>query len=286
MKVIVSFIVFIVLLSIGLTILKNYDDLLGQLAWRKLEKVDTPLPEQSFSIDMVSDLPQPARRYFEYMITPGTPLKSSTTIEMGGRLGLGPKDRPDYMDMGAVQILTFPEGFVWKMKSGRGPMVLTGFDGLYKDKSWSRFWLMQSIPVGRAGGRSHRQADHRRSAFGRLAMETAMWAPGALLPSEIVSWTASDSDTAVATIKYDGLVQVVEIHVDDNGQPLKIETQRWSDVNPSNSYRPQPFGGFPSAFKEFNGYRLPTHVEGGHLIGTKDYFPFYIADIEKVTFGD
>jgi hypothetical protein len=49
-------------------------------------------------------------------------------------------------------------------------------------------------------------------------------------------------------------------------------------------FREQPFGGYLSGFREIAGYRLPMHVEGGNLIGTEDYFPFYKAEVERVRF--
>ena len=60
--------------------------------------------------------------------------------------------------------------------------------------------------------------------------------------------------------------------------------QRWSNANPDQVYREQPFGGYLSEFHEFGGYRLPTRVEGGNLIGTPDYFPFFKADVTAIRF--
>jgi len=286
MKVLISFIAFVILLSVASTLARNYDELLSHRTWKKLAKAQTSAPLDRFDKDMVSELPPPARKYFEYMILPGTPLKTTASIEMRGQLGLGPKAAPDYMDMSASQILAFPEGFIWRVKSGRGPMVLTGFDGLHKDASWARFWLMHAMPVGRAGGRSKQQKDHRRAAFGRLVAEAAIWTPAALLPSEMVSWSAIDANTAEVTAEYDGLTQTIEIHITENGRPLMVTLQRWTDANPTNTYQLQPFGGYLSAFKEYDGFYLPTHVEAGHFIGTDQYYPFYIADIQKIAFED
>jgi hypothetical protein len=145
---------------------------------------------------------------------------------------------------------------------------------------------MHAVPLGRAGGRSKHGGDHRRAAFGRLVAEAAFWSPAALLPSEYVQWAAIDDMTARASISYADLVQTVDITINDDGQPIKVVIPRWSDLNPDNTYKLQPFGGYLSAFKEFEGYRLPTHVEGGNFIGTEEYFPFYISDVKTVKFLD
>lgn len=285
MKAIISFVILVVILMIGLNFMRSYDELRSYLIWNKLEKI-TPKDPQYFSSKMVENLPVPARRYFEYMIKPGTQLKQVAEIKMSGRLGLGPKGAPDYMTMNANQIMALPEGFIWNVKTGRGPMVVTGSDGFYHDKSWSRFWLMHSIPLGRAGGHSPHRADHHRAAFGRLVAEAAFWSPAALLPSDTVKWEAIGPSHARATVRYQNLVQTVDIYIQDDGQPTHVIIPRWSDANPDATYQRQPFGGYLSVFKDFEGYRLPTHVEGGNFIGTDAYFPFYIADIEAITFLD
>jgi len=235
MKILISFVVLVVILMIGLNFMRSYDELRSYLIWKKLEKV-TLQKEDVFSPTMVENLPGPARRYFEYTMSPGTPLKRVSEIKMGGRLGLGP--------------------------------------------NWSLFWLMHSIPLGRAGGLSSRREDHRRAAFGRLVAEAVFWSPASLLPSETVSWEAIDTNAARATVRSGGLVQTVDIFLNKDGQPVRVIIPRWSDANPDNIYQLQPFGGYLSVFKEFEGYRLPTHVEGGNFIGTDRYFPFYIADVE------
>ena len=285
MKIFISFIVIVIILMIGLNVMRSYDELRTYLTWNKLEKI---APEQPTFFDpkMLENLPEPVRRYFEYTILPGTPLKRVAEIKMNGRLGLGPKEAPDYMKMSAHQIMVLPDGFIWNVKTGRGPMVVTGSDGFYSDESWSRFWLMHAVPLGRAGGRSPHRTDHHRAAFGRLVAEAAFWSPAALLPSDMVSWEAIEHNQARATVRYQNLVQSVDIHISENGQPTHIVIPRWSDANPENRYQLQPFGGYLSVFKEFEGYRLPTHVEGGNFIGSEHYFPIYIADVETIKFID
>ncbi|MDP1555016.1 MAG: hypothetical protein Q8L84_06115 [Hyphomonas sp.] len=46
----------------------------------------------------------------------------------------------------------------------------------------------------------------------------------------------------------------------------------------------KPFGGFLSEFREFDGYTLPTRVEGGNHFGTPDFFPFFKARVTAIRF--
>lgn len=229
-----------------------------------------------FDPAMVADLPDPARRYFEYTILTGTPLLTVADIEMTGQFSLGTKDAPNYMEMTARQVLGVPNGFVWKMSCGKGLMAMSGSDSA----GWTRFWLAGIAPVARFGG----NIDHARSAFGRYTAEATFWTPAALLPGPNVVWRVVDGDTAKVTITHDGFTQDVFITVTPEGQPTEVSFPRWSNANPDGIYRLQPFGGYLSEFREIDGFRLPTHVEAGNFFGTENYFPFYIADVKLLRF--
>ena len=235
-----------------------------------------PVAPPEFSPDMVADLPEPARRYFAFAIAPGTPLWTVAQIDMTGRFALGDKAEPNYIDMTAAQVLAAPQGFVWRMSGARGAMRVAGSDsGL-----WTRFWAMGVLPVARAGA----DDNLRRSAFGRMAAEAVFWTPAALLPGPDVTWQAVDAHTARVTLRRGDLEQAVDLTVDDDGRPQQVVFARWTNANPDRAWREQPFGGTLDGFRDFGGYRLPTHVEAGNQFGTDGYFPFFIAQVTDIRF--
>lgn len=235
-----------------------------------------PADPSRFTAAMLDGLPDPARRFFTFAIEEGTPLHTVAVLQMEGRFGLGGKADPKYLGMRAEQVLAAPDGLLWKMSGGDGMMRISGSDS----GAWTRFWLMGVLPVARAGG----TADHARSAFGRIAAEAVFWTPAAVLPGPDVTWSAVDDDTARVTLRRDGFEQSVDLTVGEDGRPLQVLLQRWSDANPDKVYRLQPFGGSLSAYRRFGGFRVPTHVEAGNFFGTGDYFPFFIADITSVAY--
>ena len=252
----------------------------GQAAERLL-RTPSVLPER-FDPALVVDLPEPARRYFLYTIRPGTRLRTTARITMGGTLGLGTPEEPGYRSMSADQVLAPPHGFVWRVRAGSGVLRMSGSDGLEGDHSWVRFWLLGLAPVVRSGG----TPDHWRSAFGRVVSEGAFWVPASLLPQNGVAWREIDAETAEATVTHRGVTQTVTIRVAEDGRPLWVSIPRWTDANPEGVYRIQPFGGFLDGFRDFDGYRLPTRVEGGNHFGTDAFFPFYRAEVESLAFPD
>jgi hypothetical protein len=243
-----------------------------------MKKLQARQPAQppTFTADMVAHLPEPARRFFLYTIKPGTLLSSVASITMVGRFGMGKRDKPDYLDFTATQVLAMPAGFVWKMCARRGLMRLSGSDS----QRWTRFWLMGLLPIARLGG----NPDHTRSAFGRYVAEAVFWTPAAVLPRPGIAWEALDTDRARVTIKYRGLSQSVDLTVGADGQPTQVQFERWSNANPEKQHQLQPFGGYLSEFRYFDGFRLPTHVEAGNHFATDQYFPFFVADVTAVEF--
>ena len=208
------------------------------------------------------------------MIAPDTPLVTAVEIEMQGEIGFGSKGDPKYQAMTGHQILAPPYGLVWQLKSG----VVSGSDGATPDTSWTRFWLAGLIPVVRVGG----NPDHLRSAFGRVVSEAAFWVPASLLPGNGVRWEPISDNSARAIVSFGELAQAVEVTVGAEGQPLQVVIPRWSNENEQKEYREQPFGGYLSEFRNFGGYRLPTRIEGGNHFGTKNYFPFYKAEVTDI----
>ncbi|QUL38911.1 DUF6544 family protein [Erythrobacter sp. JK5] len=248
------------------------DDLNEMARLAAMQPSDPP----PFALDSVADLPEPARRYFAYLIAEGTPTWRVAELEMEGEFGMGDNSSPNYLDMEATQVLAAPHGFVWKMRAGRGAFRMSGSDSA----SWTRFWLAGVIPVARLGG----TLDHRRAAFGRYVAEAAFWTPAAFLPGPGVSWKAVADDCARVTVDHDGLSQSVDIFIARDGRPIRVEFDRWSDANPEKTYRIQRFGGYLSEFEQFDGFTLPTRVEAGNFFGSDDYFAFFKAKVTAVRF--
>lgn len=263
------------LLVAGLGFWRLRDHRSDRLARRRLI-ASQPVSPARFDPSMVAGLPEPVRRYFRFAIRPGTPVCTVAQISMAGRFGLGSRVAPNYLSMTAEQVLALPSGFIWAMHAAKGWLHMSGSDS----ESWTRFWLMGLISVARLGG----TPDHARSAFGRYAAEAVFWTPAALLPGPGVRWEAVDENTARVVVTHDGMVQPVDVTVAADGAPTLVTLLRWSDANPDKVHRLQPFGGHLSEYRDFGGFRLPTHVEAGNFFGTEAYFPFFIVDVLSIDF--
>jgi hypothetical protein len=267
--------ILLVAVTVALWFWRQADHTADQSAMARLVALQPTAPER-FDLSLLEGLPEPARRYFRYTIQPGTPLYTVARISMNGKFGMGNRESPDYMDMQATQVLAVPEGFIWKMSANRGRLQISGSD----TEQWTRFWLMGLFPVARMGG----DPDHTRSAFGRYVAEAVFWTPAALLPGPGVAWKLVDINTARVIVRHDGIEQAVDVVVAEDGRPLQVSFDRWSNANAEKVHRLQPFGGYLSEFREFDGFVLPTRVEAGNFFATDDYFPFFVAEISAVEF--
>lgn len=272
------FLILLVLILVTLGAWRLIDKRADQATWSGLAGRQPPAPPE-FDPSMVESVPEPAQQFFRFAIRPGTPLYTVAEIVMAGDFSLGSKTKPNYMPMRAQQILAAPFGFVWKLHAGN-LISIAGSDAADNGKSWSRFWLFGIVPVARVGSND----DHAHSAFGRYIAEAVFWTPAALLPGDNVRWTPIDNTTSRVTVSHLGMEQAVDVTVDEEGKPEKVVFQRWSNANPSNTYRLQPFGGYLSEFKNFGGFCLPTRIEAGNHFGTSEYFPFYKVTVSSIRF--
>ncbi|MBF9034118.1 hypothetical protein HKCCE2091_07690 [Rhodobacterales bacterium HKCCE2091] len=266
-----------VLLVLAVPAIRDRREEAAQL--RRLAALSGAKEPRRFDPAMTEALPEAARRYFAFVLSPGAPLRPVTRITMRGSLVLGPREAPRAIPFEARQILAPPEGFVWSMKG----KLIAGSDAGGPAVSWTRFRLAGLVPVARAGGGD---PDHLRSAFGRLVGEAAFWAPAALLPGPGIEWQEAGPDTARVRVTAGSLSQAVDIALGPDDGPVHVRFDRWSNENPDRTYRLQPFGGTLSEFIEVDGVTVPTRVEAGNHFGTEDYAPFFRVTVTDLSFTD
>ncbi|NJM70722.1 MAG: hypothetical protein HC862_11100 [Scytonema sp. RU_4_4] len=244
--------------------------------WRELEEVPT---ENSFTEDMVAELPAPVQRYFLHSIAPGTPLASSVSLEMSGSFRTA-QDKP-WVPMRAKEIISASQGFVWKATIGRGLFQMRGADYYIKGSGRMRFSLWGLLPLVNA-----HSPDIVRSSIGRLAGEL-IWLPSALLPQRGVSWKAIDENTIQASLKINDEPVTLTLTIDPaNGKLLKLSLPRWGDHTEDGSYTYIPFGGEYQEEHTFGGFTIPSLMGAGWWFGTDRYSEFFCATIEQAEFRE
>jgi uncharacterized protein DUF6544 len=238
--------------------------------WAQL--ADPPAPDRAFAPDLVTGLPEPARRWLTRAIAPGTPLWSSVQLTMHGQIKLRA-----WRPFTARQVLA-PSGFIWAATARVGPLPLTGFDRYSSGCGKMRWRLLGLIPVMSASG-----AEVTRSAAGRLAGEATCWLPTGF---SAASWAPGpEADTAVATRLIGGTDEAVQVRVAPDGRLVEGLLRRWGnpDGQPFDRY---PFGIAFDAERTFGGVTLPSVIRAGWWWGTdrQDDGEFFRAEITQALF--
>jgi hypothetical protein len=135
------------------------------------------------------------------------------------------------------------------------------------------------VPVAR----TRSTPDLIRSARARAVAE-ALWAPASLLPANGVTWEPIDGERARAIFRHDGQSFALELTVAEDGRPLAVAMQRWTNANPQKVFRYQPFGATVEETGTFGGYTIPTRIDGGNGFRTDEYFPFFRAKVTEARF--
>jgi hypothetical protein len=230
--------------------------------------------ERTFQPEQVARLSEPARRYLEHAIAPGTQLAQAVRLHMHGEIKL-----QRWLPFTAQQVIVWDRGFIWSATVRMFGMPIRGSDRLVDGQGAMRWKLFGVIPVMTASG-----PDITHSAAGRVAGE-AVWLPSVLC-DDGVSWTAADSGQLKATFKAYGETLQPELVTDDMGRLKTISLSRWG--NPEGAqFHYVNFGAIVESERTFGGYTIPTRLRAGWHFGTDRFESegeFFQATIDEVTY--
>jgi hypothetical protein len=193
----------------------------------------------AFDPSMVTELPEPARRWLMHAIEPGTLLVDAVEIQMHGQIKLG-----RWRTFTATEALVPDAGFVWAARTRLGGIPVHGFDGYAMGEGTMRWRALGVIPLQFGEG-----YDVTRSAADRLAAESV------LLPTSLVSatWRIGDDPDSATFVRHFGNRHARgrgTIHVAPDGRLLSVSMQRW---------------GKPSG-KRYAEHRFEVRFRGEYLV--------------------
>jgi hypothetical protein len=228
---------------------------------------------ERFDADLVTGLPEPARRWLTSAIARGTPLWRAVELRMHGQIRIG-----SWRRFTAREVLAPSRGFIWSANARFAGLPVTGFDRHSSGTGQMRWRLLGAVPVMSATG-----PDVTRSAAGRLAGEAVLWLPTAF---PAATWSSGvDADTAVATWRTGDRDDAVRLRVGPTGLLEEIVMQRWGDPD-GKGFGLHPFGAVAEAERTFGGVTIASRVRAGWGWGTggQDEGEFFRAEITEAAF--
>jgi hypothetical protein len=219
-----------------------------------------------FSPDKLSHLPEPAKRYLEHAIAPGTKLASAVRLKMHGEIKL-----KKWIPFTAEQVICREHGLIWSATAWMNGLPIVGSDRLIDGAGAMQWKLLGLFPVMTASG-----ADITRSAFGRLQAEST-WLPSVFCSDE-VSWKIMDSSHLHSSFIVQGENAEIDLTIESakpklsqrTGQLKAIHLSRWG--NPEGAeFHYVDFGGILEEEGTFCDYTIPTRLRAGWYFGTERF---------------
>jgi hypothetical protein len=229
-----------------------------------------------FDSALAANFPEPARRYIEHVIAPGTRLASSAKLVMQGEIKLGSAWHP----FQAEQVLSSNGEFIWAASTSMYGLPIIGSDRLVQGKGSMRWELLDFFPVVSDAG-----SDITRSAIGRLQGEFAAWLPSVLF-DEVVGRSTVESGKLRVLVKVLGEAADVDLEIDGQGRLRTIKLMRWGNPDGLGN-RYADFGVVVEGERSFNGYTVPSRIRAGWFFGTERFESegqFFRATISNVVY--
>lgn len=232
---------------------------------------------ETFSPNLVANLPEPARRYLLHAIAPGTPLAPAVRLRMEGTMT--PNPGGPQVSLTAEETLAPRRGFVWTAHARMSGLPVRVRDHYFDSDGGVHVDALGLIPMPLGSGE-----DVTRSSRGRLVGE-AVWCPTALVGPG-VTWEAAGADRAQFTLTVDGEAIQVTVDVGPDGALREATLERWGDVGTS-SFQSLPYGFEAQEEATFEGVTIPTRLHGGWWYGTDRFDPATAATfmIRSATFA-
>lgn len=236
---------------------------------------NVPLSAGRFDPSAIIDLPEPAQRWLNHSIEPGTSLSCAVRLEMHGKI----KISGNWLSFRAEEILCQDLGFMWTAKMRMKGLPVSGYDLLLNGEgamSWKMLWF---IPVMTSSG-----SDVSRSGIGRMHIESILLP--SLLAGPAARWSVSESGGPVVTISDYGQSTEIHLALDDDGGLQSFVGGRWGGPT-GDSGCLVPFGGEILAERTFDGQTLASEVRLGWYFGTDRFEEeglFFYAIIDNAVF--
>ena len=244
--------------------------LTGEANRSSYRSVDAMQPED------LDRLPEPARRYLEHAIAPGTPDATTARLQMRGSIKLGKR----WLQFRAHETLTPHEGFVWKARVGadllrvrltrrrrrKAPLEVSR-GGESRARGRARYLAQRSRPCG---GRSHLGSDRARS------------------PASVSSGRQPTTRTPPLEFAVGDVDVQLHLTLDTNGQVVSARFDRWGDPRVEGTFADHPFGMEVTDYATFSGVTIPSAGRVGWDFGTDgwekgEFFRYRITELTLET---
>lgn len=250
--------IFIILIGlIAITLIMGKINLKNQFN-KEIEQLfssSKSVSQMTFHHSVLADLPEPVQRYFRHTLKDGQPYINSIRLKHGGQFKMG-QDKEWISIKGEQYFTTSKPGFIWKGTT----TMFTARDMFIEGKGRLVISLFSLYDIVDGKGEKFDQGELLRW------LGESVWFPTNFLPSEKLSWTPIDLHTAKVTFNYNNLTVSYIVGFNEAGEITQLETKRYIGKESLETWV-----GKTSDYKELNGIKVPTTIEGIWKLKKGDY---------------
>jgi Family of unknown function (DUF6544) len=255
----------------------------GTLLWRRsttdlvdrlLHPAEPDLPD-TVSFDTLEVIPQPVARFLRFALQEGQPFARRGTLSQRGVVRSG-ASAPWHPFRASQVFTTSPRGFVRDARIHMAPLVNVRVrDSYVRGRAAMLGRVASVVPVVSRG-----DTPELASATLHRWLAEAPWYPTALLPSEGVTWSAIDEDSARATITDGGITVSLDFSFGDDGRIERAYTPaRYRDVDGAGM--PTPWACHYRHYESVAGVRVPMAASASWMLpdGELTYWRCRVIDL-------
>ena len=222
----------------------------------------------SFDPSLLAGVDEPVRRYFAHAIAPGAPLPRAMRLTMSGRV------KADlWLPFRAEQEVD-GRSFSWRARVGLGRLTVVEIADGYSHGVGSSEGLL----FGRRTLFAKADEDTARSAAGRAALESVVFAVPSVLPERGVAWRAESDDRLVARFDLPPERPEIEVRIDAQGAIKQVSGARWGPLD-GDGYGYIPCGCDVHAEGRFGHLTMASKLTVSWRFGTPRASRFFKAEI-------
>jgi hypothetical protein len=175
---------------------------------------------KTYSTELLEGLPEPVQRYFQLVLQEDQPYIRFVRLKHSGLFKT--KLENDFVTITGEQYFsTQKPQFIWKGTTA----LFTARDFFIGDQGGLIASILDIFPVVNAKGSHYDEGELQRW------LAESVWFPTNFLPSEWVSWSAIDYNSAQLSFRYNKVAFHFAVTFNALGEIIQMETQRYMTVD-------------------------------------------------------
>ncbi|MBL7998190.1 MAG: hypothetical protein JNL32_06075 [Candidatus Kapabacteria bacterium] len=220
---------------------------------KKLRSLEWSREHKKINTSVYSSLPLPVRRYLQHVIRDGSEQIRFATIKQRGRFRSLSQPTWGALRAESNYTGTIP-GMVWHAMISVSALMKTSAQLLYNDGVGSGYVKYMGVftlfdPKGK---------EVSFALLARILMET-VWFPTSLVPGGLLRWEPINDSSSKAILTNKGKSISAVFHFNEAGEVERVVTRdKYRDAE--TSYEREQCTMHCSAYKDFLGIKIPTHI--------------------------